>query len=144
MQITNMQVLNAVQALNALSQQKMPIRLGWRITTAIRSLEPFAAAVDEPMKEIRTRHAIQDELGQYIEAVDADGKNVPNTMQIPNDKIAVVNKEMEELLQQTVEVHNVHFKLSEFPETLELEPAILAGMAVLITEDEPTELSLVK
>lgn len=144
MQLTNLQVLNALQSLSTISQHKLPIRLAWRITTAIRSLEPFAKAVDEPMKDIRMKYAIKDQLDNYIEAVDDTGNAVPNTIQIPNDKIAIVNKDMDELLSQMVEVLNVKFKLSEFPETLELQPAVLVGLTPLITEDEPTELSLVK
>jgi translation initiation factor 6 (eIF-6) len=107
-------------------------------------LEPFAKAVDEPMKDIRMKYAIKDQLDNYIEAVDDNGNAVPNTIQIPNDKIAIVNKDMDELLSQMVEVLNVKFKLSEFPDTLELQPAVLVGLTPLITEDEPTELSLVK
>ena len=144
MQLTNLQVLNALQSLSTISQHKLPIRLAWRITTAIRSLEPFAKAVDEPMKDIRMKYAIKDQLDNYIEAVDDNGNAVPNTIQIPNDKIAIVNKDMDELLSQMVEVLNVKFKLSEFPDTLELQPAVLVGLTPLITEDEPTELSLVK
>lgn len=144
MQLTNLQVLNALQSLSTISQHKLPIRLAWRITTAIRSLEPFAKAVDEPMKDIRMKYAIKDQLDNYIEAVDDTGNAVPNTIQIPNDKIAIVNKDMDELLSQMVEVLNVKFKLSEFPDTLELQPAVLVGLTPLITEDEPTELSLVK
>ena len=144
MQLTNLQVLNALQSLSTISQHKLPIRLAWRITTAIRSLEPFAKAVDEPMKDIRMKYAIKDQLDNYIEAVDDNGNSVPNTIQIPNDKIAIVNKDMDELLSQMVEVLNVKFKLSEFPDTLELQPAVLVGLTPLITEDEPTELSLVK
>lgn len=144
MQLTNLQVLNALQSLSTISQHKLPIRLAWRITTAIRSLEPFAKAVDEPMKDIRMKYAIKDQLDNYIEAVDDTGNAVPNTIQIPNDKIAIVNKDVDELLSQMVEVLNVKFKLSEFPETLELQPAVLVGLTPLITEDEPTELSLVK
>jgi hypothetical protein len=144
MQLTNLQVLNALQSLSTIGQHKLPIRLAWRITTAIRSLEPFAKAVDEPMKDIRMKYAIKDQLDNYIEAVDDNGNAVPNTIQIPNDKIAIVNKDMDELLSQMVEVLNVKFKLSEFPDTLELQPAVLVGLTPLITEDEPTELSLVK
>lgn len=144
MQLTNLQVLNAFQSLSTISQHKLPIRLAWRITTAIRSLEPFAKAVDEPMKDIRMKYAIKDQLDNYIEAVDENGNAVPNTIQIPNDKIAIVNKDMDELLSQMVEVLNAKFKLSEFPDTLELQPAVLVGLTPLITDDEPTELSLVK
>jgi hypothetical protein len=144
MQLTNIQVLNAVQALSSLGQNKLPFKLAWRVTTALRSLEPFAKAVDEPMKDIRTKYALRDDAGNFVEAIDKDGNNVPNTVQIPNDKIALVNKEMEDLLAQTVEVHNVEFKLSEFPESLELEPNVLNALTPLINEEPAPDLKLVQ
>jgi len=144
MQLTNVQVLNALQSLNSLSQNKLPIRLAWKVTTAVRSLQDFAKSLDEPMQEIRTKHALRDEAGNLVEAVDEKGEKLQNTIQIPNDKIAIVNQEMNDLLSITVEVNNVEFSLSDFPETLELEPAVLAGLTPLI-KDEPTqELKLVQ
>ena len=144
MQLTNVQVLNALQSLNSLSQNKLPIRLAWKVTTAIRSLQEFAKSLDEPMQEIRTKHALRDEAGNLVEAVDEKGEKLPNTIQIPNDKIAIVNQEMNDLLSITVEVSNVEFALSDFPETLELEPAVLAGLTPIL-KDEPTqELKLVQ
>ena len=144
MQLTNVQVLNVLQGLNTISQNKLPIRLAWKVTTAIRSLQEFAKAVDEPMKEIRTKHALKDEAGNFVQAVDENGKEIPDTIQIPNDKIAIVNQEMNELLGATVEVSNVEFSLSDFPESLELEPSVLS-LLMPVLKDEPTaELSLVK
>jgi hypothetical protein len=143
MQLTNAQVLNVLQSLNTLSQKKLPIKLAWKITTAVRSLEPFAKAVDEPLTDIRTKHALKDQNGNLVEAVGKDGNPIPNTLQIPNDKITIVNQEMDELLLQKVEVVNVNLKLSDFPDTLELEPTVLSGLLPIITEDS-TDLSLVK
>ncbi len=101
-------------------------------------------SLDEPMQEIRTRHALRDDAGNLVEAVDEKGENIPNTIQIPNDKIAIVNKEMNELLSQTVEVHNVEFSLSDFPETMELEPSTLTLLTPIL-KDEPTqELKLIQ
>jgi len=144
MQLTNVQILNVLQGLNTISQNKLPIRLAWKVTTAIRSLQDFAKAVDEPMKEIRTKHALKDETGNFVAAVDENGKNIPDTIQIPNDKIATVNMEMNELLGATVEVANVEFSLSDFPETLELEPSVLSLLMPVLKNELTTELSLVK
>ncbi len=143
MQLTNIQVLNAVQALSSLGQQKLPFKLAWRVTTAMRSLEPFAKAVEEPLKEIRLKYALRDHLDNLVEAVDKDNNTIPNTIQIPNDKIAIVNKEMDDILFQTVEVHNVEFKLSEFPDTIELEPAVLSALVPLMKDEPVQELKLV-
>jgi hypothetical protein len=144
MQLTNVQVLNVLQGLNTISQNKLPIRLAWKVTTAIRSLQEFAKAVDEPMKEIRTKHALKDDAGNFVPAVDENGKEIPDTIQIPNDKIAIVNMEMNELLGAAVEVSNVEFALSDFPESLELEPSVLS-LLMPVLKDEPTqELKLIQ
>lgn len=144
MQLTNVQVLNALQSLNTISQNKLPIRLAWKVTTAVRSLQDFAKSLDEPMQEIRMKHAVRDDAGNLVEAVDEKGEKVPNTIQIPNDKIAIVNQEMNDLLSIVVEVSNVEFALSDFPETLELEPAVLVGLTPLIKDEPAQELKLVQ
>ena len=143
MQLTNLQVLNVLQALNKLGQEKLPIRLSWKVTTAVRELETFAKAVDEPMKEIRMKYANRDHLGVLVEATDKDGTVIPNTITIPNDKIELVNKELDELLNQEVEVKNVTFKLSDFPDSLELEPAVLNALYPVMVDEPATELKLV-
>ena len=143
MQLTNLQVLNVLQALNKLGQEKLPIRLSWKVTTAVRELEVFAKAVDEPMKEIRMKYANRDESGNLIEATDENGNTIPNTITIPNDKIELVNKDLDELLSQEVEVKNVTFKLSDFPDSLELEPAVLNALYPVMVDEPATELKLV-
>lgn len=143
MQLTNLQVLNVSQALNVLAQNKLPIKLSWRVATALRSLDSFTKAADESMKELRMKYAVKDDQGNYLEAVDKDGNPVPNTIQIPNDKVVALNTEMEELLKQTVTVENVTLHLSDFPEKLEMEPSVLNGLMPII-DDKPVELNLVK
>lgn len=134
MQLTNVQVLNILSALSTVSQHKLPIKLAWKVTTAVRTLEPFAKAVEEPMKEIRLKYAKRDHLDNLVEALDKDGKAIPNTITIPNDKIELVNMELDELLSQVVEVSNVGLKLSDFPDSMELEPTALLALAPILTD----------
>lgn len=134
MQLTNIQVLNILSALSTVSQHKLPIKLAWKVTTAVRTLEPFAKAVEEPMKEIRLKYAKRDHLDNLVEALDKDGKVIPNTITIPNDKIELVNMELDELLSQVVEVSNVGLKLSDFPDSMELEPTALLALAPILTD----------
>jgi hypothetical protein len=143
MQLTNIQVLNVLQGLNTLAQQKLPIRLAWKVTTAIRSLKEFAKAVEEPLQEIRMKYAVRDVVGNLVEAVNESGESVPNTMQIPNDKLEVLNQEINDLLNATVEVSNVEFSLSDFPETMEMEPSALNLLMPIIKNEPTTELKLV-
>lgn len=134
MKLTNLQVLNALQGFGTLSQNKLPIKLAWKVTTAIRSIEPFAKAADESLKEIRLKHAIKKEDGTPKEAIDENGLPLEGTIQIPNDKLTIVNNEVREFMEQEVEVHNVTLKLSDFPEALELEPAILNSLMPLLED----------
>ena len=69
-----------------------------------------------------------------VEALDKDGKVIPNTITIPNDKIELVNMELDELLSQVVEVSNVGLKLSDFPDSMELEPTALLALAPILTD----------
>ena len=133
MQLTNAQVLNVMRGLNAFSQKTLPVKLSWRIATAIRTLDPFAKALDESLKEIRVRYAVKDELGNFVPAQDKDGISIPDTIQIPQNKISVLNMEMDELLNEHVEIHNVSLDLSDFPDTLEIEPAILTLLTPIIS-----------
>jgi hypothetical protein len=135
MKLTNLQLLNAAQGLNALSQKKMGIKAAWKITTALRSLEQFAKSADESMREIRSKYAVLDAQGNPLEAVNDKGESVPNTVQIPTDKIAILNKELNDFVNQEVEVHNAQFKVTDFPENLELEPSILLAIAPLLIEE---------
>lgn len=134
MKLTNLQILSAVQGLNALSQKKMGIKTAWKVTTAMKSLEMFAKAADETMKEVRNKYALLDAQGNPLEAVNEKGEKIPNTVQIPSDKVRLVNQEMEDFMTQEVEVHNVEFKLSDFPENIELEPSVLLAISALIKE----------
>lgn len=143
MQLKNIEIMGALQALNTLSQNKLPIRLAWKITTAIRSLQEFAKALDEPMQEIRMKYAVRDDNGNVAEALDEKGEKLPNTIQIPNDKIAIVNQEMNELMDATVEVNNVQFALADFPDTMEMEPSMLTMLAPIIKNEPTSELKLV-
>lgn len=135
MQLTNNQVLTVLQGLNTLATNKLPIKLSWKVTTAIRELEVFAKAVEAPLQEIRTKYALKDDTGVFLEAVNEKGEKIPNTIQIPNDKIAQLNEETAELLNATVDVHNVNLLLTDFPDTLELEPVVLNALMPIIVNE---------
>jgi hypothetical protein len=47
-------------------------------------------------------------------------------------------------LGQTVEVHNVEFSLSDFPETMELEPSTLTLLTPILKDEPVQELKLIQ
>lgn len=135
MQLTNAQVLSVLQGLNQLSAKKLPIKLAWKVATASRELETFSKAVEQPMQDIRTKYALKDKDGNFIEALNDNGETIPNTIQIPTEKVGLVNDEIGELLSAKVEVHNVTLDLADFPDSLELEPAVLNALMPIITNE---------
>jgi len=134
MKLTNLQVLSSVQGLSALAQKKMGIKAAWKITTALKSLEQFAKTAEESMQTIRDKYALLDASGKPLLAVNEKGESIPNTVQIPSDKVSEFNKEMSDFMQAEVEVANVQLTLKDFPENLELEPSVLLSVAALIVE----------
>lgn len=134
MQLTNMQVQEILAGLRALGGEKMPAKLAWKIQTTRKSLEPFLETLSTSIQEIQGKYAKRDAKGELVLGKDADGKDVPNTIQIPDDKIASANKDLEELLGQKVEVTNVGFALGDFPDTLTVTADVMAALAPIITE----------
>lgn len=137
MQLTNKQVTDAYHGLTMLSNQKVQIKLAWKITTAIRSLTPFATKVGEVMEEIQKKYALKNADGTVVLGLDEKGNSVPNTMQIPPTSISQLNTEITDFLNQLVEVHNVQIKTSDFPDDISIEPAVLTSLSsILVTPSE--------
>ena len=133
MRLTNLEVLNALRPLEIIGQQKLPVRLSWKIATATNALKPFAEQTQKFISEVTAKYAIRDELGNAVESTDRDGNKIPNTIQIGPSDIEKVNKELEELMKQTVEVSNVELSLADFPDSIEVEPAVMSGLLPLLT-----------
>lgn len=137
MQLTNKQVTDAYRGLTMLSNQKVPIKLAWKITTAIRSLAPFATKAGEIMEEIQKKYAMKNEDGTVVLGLDEKGNSIPNTMQIPPANISQLNAEIADILDQLVEVHNVQLKTTDFPDDIDIEPAVLTNLSsILVTPPE--------
>lgn len=137
MQLTNKQVTDAYRGLTMLSNQKVPIKLAWKITTAIRSLAPFATKAGEIMEEIQKKYAMKNEDGTVVLGLDEKGNSIPNTMQIPPANISQLNAEIVDILDQLVEVHNVQLKTTDFPDDINIEPAVLTNLSsILVTPPE--------
>jgi hypothetical protein len=133
MRLTNLEVLNAQRPLEIISQQKLPVKLSWKIATAMNALKPFAEETQKFISEVTAKYAIRDEMGNAVESTDMDGNNIPNTIQIGPLDIERVNTELSDLMKQTVEVSNVELSLADFPDTIEVEPAVMSGLLPLFT-----------
>lgn len=134
MTLTNAQVLQVLQSLQTLGNNKLPVKLSWKITTAKKTLDGFAKAIEEGIQEIREKYAVKNEDGTFAEAVDENGNNVPNTMQITQENIEKFNQDLNDVLSITVVVLNVELSMADFPDTLEIEPIVLESLSPILIE----------
>ena len=129
----NRDVIDVMSSISALSRDKLPIKLSWRIETARRALSPFHEAAVEAIDKIKMSKALKDPEGNYVLATDENGKKLPGTLVFDNKEVANVNNEIKALLDEIVDVENVTIKISDFPDTLEISPESIRGLNTVLT-----------
>jgi len=132
MKLRNEQILNVFTGLNSLGNEKFSAKLAWKISTARGALTPFVESLEKAMSELRLKYAVKDETGNTIPAVDEAGKSVEGTIQVSRENIAVLNKELAELLSIETDVENVTLSINDFPDTWEISPNALAALQPIL------------
>lgn len=134
MRMKNKDIIDAMTSITALSKEKLPIKLSWRIETARRAMTPFHEAATTAIDKIKMRKALRDSEGKFILATDEQGKKIPGTLVFDNKEVAEVNEEIKSLLEEEVNVENVTIKISDFPDTLEISPDSIRGLNTVLAE----------
>lgn len=134
MRITNRDVIDVMTSINALSKEKLPIKFSWRMETARRTLLPFYEAAVGAVDKIKMSRALRDPEGKFVLASDEKGNKLPGTLTFDAKEVPEVNKEIEALLNEEVDVENVTIKISDFPDTLEVSPESIRGLNTVIRE----------
>jgi len=134
MKLRNEQILNVFAGLNSLGNEKFSAKLAWKITTARGALTPFVESLEKAMAEVRTKYAIRDESGNIIPASGENGLPVEGTMQVAKENIPILNKEIADLLSIETDVENVILSMSDFPDTLEISPNVLAALYPILQD----------
>lgn len=129
MELTNQQVQDALAVLRMLGQKKFPAKFAWKLQTARKQLEPFSETLVEAIQGIQQKYAERDEDGNVVPSKDDQGNAIPGTVSIPTDALEAANKELDELLKEKVTVENVKLRIQDFPESVEIEPDMLAALA---------------
>lgn len=120
MKIKNRDIIEILSTLNLMARQKLPVKMSWRIETARNAIRPFADTAIKMIDEIKKEKAMKDLEGRLLMSKDDKGNDVPETLVFDRGVIDEVNKEIESLLEEEVEISNVELKLEDFPDTLEL------------------------
>lgn len=120
MKIKNRDIIEILSTLNLMARQKLPVKMSWRIETARNAIRPFADTAIKMIDEIKREKAMKDLEGRLLMSKDEKGNEIPDTLVFDRGVIEEVNKEIESLLDEEVEISNVELKIEDFPDTLEL------------------------
>lgn len=120
MRIKNRDIIEILSTLNIMAKQKLPIKLSWKIETSRNAIIPFADTAIKMIDQIKKEKALKDSEGRILMSKDENGRDIPDTMMFDKSVVEELNKEIESLLDQEVEVDNVEFKLDDFPDSVEL------------------------
>ena len=120
MKIKNKDVIEIISTMNTLAKEKLPIKLSWRIQTTRNTLEPFYETVMNEVEQAKKNKAMKNSDGSLILAKDSSGNDVPGSMMFDRNEVEILNKEIESLLNEEVEVENISLRIDEFPDDLEL------------------------
>lgn len=115
--------------LSAFTEQKLPIKLSYKIMKILSSLEPEITFYHTRLQEIIDECAAKTENGDYV--FTDNGENI----QIQPDKIEEFNTRYAELHGMDIEIEDFKFTLNEL-ENLELSPKDLFALQPFIVEEE--------
>lgn len=120
MKIKNRDIIEILSTLNLMARQKLPIKLSWKIETARNAIKPFAETALGLIDQAKKDKALRDPEGRILMSKDANGNDIPETLMFDKSVVEELNREIESLLDEEVELSNVEFRLEDFPDSLEL------------------------
>lgn len=135
MELRNREVIDIVGSLNTLARERLPIKLSWRIETSRKALMPFYETAMAAVEQAKFRRALRNPDGSFVLAKGPQGDDIPGTMMFPREEIEDLNKEINSVLDEKVEVTNITIKLSEFPDNLEMSAESIKGLDQIIKDE---------
>ena len=115
--------------LSVFTEQKLPIKLSYKIMKILSSLEPEITFYRTRLQEVIDECAVKTENGEYV--FTDNGENI----QIQPDKVEEFNTRYTELQEMDIEIEDFKFTLDEL-EILELSPKDLFALQPFIIEEE--------
>lgn len=119
---------NIYQTLNTFAEQKLPIKLSYKIMKIVTSLEGEISFYQKRLQELIDEYALKNEDGGPVITENNEG------IQIQPDKIEEFNNEYQELHNMEIDIEDIQFTLDEL-ENLELSPKDLYALQPLIIEN---------
>lgn len=135
MELKNREIIEITNSLNGLAQERLPIKLSWRIETSRKALAPFYDTAIAAVEQAKFRRALKNPDGGFVLAKDANGQDIQGSMMFPREEVEDLNREINSVLDETVEVSNIAIKLSEFPDNLEMSAESIKGLDLIVKDE---------
>lgn len=132
MKLNNKQIIDCLAGLNSLAKEKMPIGLAYKIDIIRQNLEPFFLAANHMINEIKTEYAKKDENNNILFQKNVQGEPIPGAFLFTQENLGVVNQEIKEVLEDSIELPELSIRMSEFPPNTLVSAEVLANLRGLL------------
>jgi hypothetical protein len=119
------QIETLISTLSTFSEQEMPLRLAYKISQVLTSVQQDYEFYLAEMRKIIKNYSEKDELGNPIR----EGDNI----KINQAYLSIAEKKIQELYEMEFNLPNIKFSLSEL-EILSIKPSSLQVLLPLIEE----------
>lgn len=127
MKITMVQALDFNNALGTLKDLKLPIRTSFKIAQLTNEITPLIEVYQRAARDLFEKYVQKNENGEPL--LDENQRPI-----IPLDKIEESNIEGQKLLDEVVDIKEIHFTFEEF-EGVSITPAISYALLPFIVEN---------
>lgn len=116
------QIVNGYSALMEVATAKLPIKSAYRLQRNMRILKPEAEQFEKTRIDlIKTKYGVKGEEDSYT---------------VPESKIAVFQKQLEEVLSMEVEVDVQEIPIDELSDQFQISPVALMALDWMFTNGE--------
>lgn len=130
MKLSNRQIVSAIEPLNQLNAEKLPVKTAFRVAKISKSLNSALEDYNQTLDKIREHHLEKDENDEFkVQKSEREGEPDRYILKDP-DKF---QSDLDELLNLEVEVKLEKLKLKHI-ENLELQPSVFYHLDWLFEE----------
>ena len=126
--VTLEQLLNSSEGLKGLSQKQLKARCAYTVGKLLKNIDGELTTFNEARMNLITKYGEKDENNELI-------KDEKDNVHILPENIALFNKELQELLNTSVELNNNKIKISDI-DSIEFTPTEMSQLEPFIDLEE--------
>lgn len=134
MKLKNKDLAEILTSINTLGQEKIPIRVAWKLETIRKAVLPFFETLQLTLDTYKKEKAIRNNEGEFVLAKDPQGNELPNTMVFDKKDIEELNKGISALMNEEIEIANLSLTIEDFPDNLMVSMNSVRGLEKIMSE----------